>query len=198
MKYILVVLLLSVLAAITFAFGFDDKGQLNDPSTNLDANACFEGGSLAGRCTTDWDWICGWYLIRFEEGLIRPDQVPDYCQSLLLGSTGQTSGLPGGGPGSIPTSGATSFPTSTSLPLGVTSTATPTNTSVGPTSTPSNTPTFTMVPPTSTPSDTPTFTMLPPTSTPSNTPTFTMVPPTSTPTFTPTYTATIVPSHTPI
>ena len=47
-----------------------------------DANACYEGGSLEGKCGTsdldldgvveDWEidlmWTCGWYLIRYEHG----------------------------------------------------------------------------------------------------------------------------------
>jgi len=62
----------------------------NDPNFNEDANACFEGGTLAGFCNvTDadrdgdvdesdikWMWTCGWYLIRADYGLIDRADIP--------------------------------------------------------------------------------------------------------------------------
>lgn len=35
------------------------------PNTTQD-NACYEGGSMAGKCDTEWEWVCGWYLARWE------------------------------------------------------------------------------------------------------------------------------------
>lgn len=63
----------------------------NDPTTNADANACFEGGSLAGRCDSsdvngdglitdfdrDWMYTSGWYLIRWECSLITREEIPE-------------------------------------------------------------------------------------------------------------------------
>jgi hypothetical protein len=63
--------------------GFDDKGQINDPTTNDRANACFEGGEMEGKCDTDWTWSCGWYLIRFQTGMIPRNLFPATCASLL-------------------------------------------------------------------------------------------------------------------
>ena len=40
-----------------------------------DANACFEGGSMAGQCTTPEMWEHGWIQIRVEHGVIDPHNV---------------------------------------------------------------------------------------------------------------------------
>ncbi|MBZ0305231.1 MAG: hypothetical protein K8I82_04100, partial [Anaerolineae bacterium] len=44
-------------------------------------NACHEGGSMAGKCDTEWEWTCGWYLARFEAGV--NSGVPASCQILV-------------------------------------------------------------------------------------------------------------------
>ncbi|MCL4875234.1 MAG: hypothetical protein KJ064_01175 [Anaerolineae bacterium] len=44
-------------------------------------NACNEGGSMTGKCTTDWHWTCGWYLARYDAGVFK--SVPAACQILL-------------------------------------------------------------------------------------------------------------------
>jgi hypothetical protein len=46
-------------------------------------NACYEGGSMEGNCTTEWHWTCGWYLARYEVGIFSRGQVPQTCQVLL-------------------------------------------------------------------------------------------------------------------
>ncbi|MEO1288622.1 MAG: hypothetical protein AAFV93_12705, partial [Chloroflexota bacterium] len=68
----------------------------NDPTINDDANACFAGGVLEGRCNddldgdgiitdveTNWAWNCGWYLIRYNDGMFSRDDVPLTCQIML-------------------------------------------------------------------------------------------------------------------
>ena len=69
----------------------------NDPTTNEDANACYAGGSLEGKCHGDinhngipdevyevnWAWYCGWYIIRHDYGLISESQIPETCGGLL-------------------------------------------------------------------------------------------------------------------
>ena len=56
----------------------------NDPRVNPDANACYNGGSMAGKCKLDDElWIAGWYEIRLEQGLISSDQIPDSYKWLL-------------------------------------------------------------------------------------------------------------------
>lgn len=44
-------------------------------------NACNEGGSMAGKCDTDWEWTCGWYLARYEAAVFAG--VPSTCQILV-------------------------------------------------------------------------------------------------------------------
>lgn len=57
----------------------------NDPRVNPDANACYSGGSMAGKCKLDDQlWIAGWYEIRLEYGLISFNQVPDAYKWLRL------------------------------------------------------------------------------------------------------------------
>jgi hypothetical protein len=56
----------------------DDQGNLNDPNSNDRANACYEGGSMAGQCDTMEEWEAGYYLIRWEYGLITLEQFPDF------------------------------------------------------------------------------------------------------------------------
>lgn len=84
MKHIvlLVLLILSGVMIVT-AQNVDDRGNANDPLVNEDANACYGEGSMAGLCDTDWEWTCGWYLIRFEYGIISRDNFPEICSSLL-------------------------------------------------------------------------------------------------------------------
>lgn len=91
---IIALLVLLSLALVVTASGIDDEGNANDPNLNNRANACFEGGSLEGRCDTvdidengtvdeweiEWHYVCGWYLIRYENGLIGQDNLPDGCQ----------------------------------------------------------------------------------------------------------------------
>lgn len=85
-----------VFVSVTAANGLDDQGNPNDPAVNERANACFDGGTLGTeRCNTtdadedgtltqfdiDWMWRCGWFLIRFEEGMIDRDYVPEGCKT---------------------------------------------------------------------------------------------------------------------
>ena len=68
----------------------------NDPNVDDDANACFEGGSLAGSCDNmdvdgdgdidqhdkNWMWKCGYYLIRVENGIYSPDILEGICSEI--------------------------------------------------------------------------------------------------------------------
>lgn len=82
-----------VLVFIGVLMAQDDQGDPNDPGVNDRANACYTGGSLAGKChTTDADrdgdvdqldvdfmWWCGWYLIRVEYKQLAPSAAPEGC-----------------------------------------------------------------------------------------------------------------------
>lgn len=82
-----VLFILFVLLTISipvFAGGMDDEGQPNDPRVNENANACYEGGSMGHYyCDEEEEWIGGWYLIRYENGMITRDQVPDFVSWIL-------------------------------------------------------------------------------------------------------------------
>ncbi len=75
--------LVLVLSLALVVMAQDDRGNSNDPTVNERANACYTGGTLAGKCTSEWDWIAGWYLIRFEYGLISREAFPEAYQSVL-------------------------------------------------------------------------------------------------------------------
>jgi len=78
LKRFLVVALIVLLGTLLILAesGFDDAGNINDPNENDRANACYEGGTLEGKCITDLEWIAGWYLIRFEFGIFSADDIP--------------------------------------------------------------------------------------------------------------------------
>lgn len=81
MKRIVLVLLLIVVLVMSFAIikaadSVDDQGNPNDPAVNDRANACYTGGSLEGKCDSDLLWAAGWYLIRFEHGMITRHDFP--------------------------------------------------------------------------------------------------------------------------
>ena len=90
----MILLLLLVTGAVALA---QDEGGSNDPATDPNANACYTGGSLEGKCGTsdldhdgvveDWEvnlmWTCGWYLIRYEHYGIPRSAVPQDCEFLL-------------------------------------------------------------------------------------------------------------------
>ena len=61
----------------------DDRGDANNPAINSRANACYAGGSLAGKCDADWKWVCGWGIIRVEEGMLNRASLASECQGLM-------------------------------------------------------------------------------------------------------------------
>lgn len=85
---VLAVLLVALLFSLVMAVFADPHETPNDPHVNPDANACFTGGSMAGKCGLDEQlWIAGWYAIRFEYGMISGDQIPDQYKWLLPQTT---------------------------------------------------------------------------------------------------------------
>jgi len=82
MKRFLPIVLILIFATVLVQ-AEDDMGNVNDPGENDRANACYDDGSLAYKCDTDWEWECGWYLIRFEYDSLSRDNFPDWCASLL-------------------------------------------------------------------------------------------------------------------
>lgn len=92
LKSFTIVFLIALLSIVTVVA----QDGANDPSTNPDANACYEGGSLEGKCNSDlngdgvvsdaeidWSWNCGWYAIRVENGILPTSSVPNWCGSMF-------------------------------------------------------------------------------------------------------------------
>ena len=63
----------------------DDRGNPNDPAVNDRANACFAGGDMEGKCDTEWEWMCGWHIIRLDDPQDEASRTafPPACASLL-------------------------------------------------------------------------------------------------------------------
>jgi hypothetical protein len=76
-------LVLLVFSTSILALALDDQGNPNDPNDNDRANACYDDGSMAGKCLTDLDWEAGWYFIRFEYGLLSREEIPAQYAVLL-------------------------------------------------------------------------------------------------------------------
>ncbi|MEQ8674927.1 MAG: hypothetical protein RLP44_03840 [Aggregatilineales bacterium] len=102
---VVITIVLSLLVfGVVFA-GFDDEGNPNDPRINERANACYEGGTLEGKCSTEAEWQAGWYLIRYQNGMINRQGIPEWAQWVLQEE-----------PGIFGTTTPTPFPTTTPLP----------------------------------------------------------------------------------
>jgi hypothetical protein len=91
MKYAAIVTLLLLIVIIPSVSATEPTtAEENDPRINEDANACFIGGTWEGQCDTvdvnhdgtvdQWEkdmiYIAGWYLIRFEYGMISRNDFP--------------------------------------------------------------------------------------------------------------------------
>ncbi len=85
LKRLLILIFITVItSSLIFAeFGYDDQGVINDPQINERANACYEGGTLEGMCDSQLLWDAGWYLIRFEFGLLSREEIPDWLTWIL-------------------------------------------------------------------------------------------------------------------
>lgn len=83
MKKLIAIIIISLFSTLVItANGVDDQGQPNDPTINERANACYDEGSMADiPCTTDWEWTCGWHLIRWEAN--NNYDIPTTCNILL-------------------------------------------------------------------------------------------------------------------
>ena len=80
-RSLLIIFILSI--TISLVLAVDDQGNPNDPTVNERANACYDDGSMGGKCETDWEWVCGWHLIRFEYDLIERADFLAACSSVL-------------------------------------------------------------------------------------------------------------------
>jgi hypothetical protein len=54
----------------------------SDSDSSMD-NECYEDGTMAGRCNTEWDWNGGWYLARYNQGIFSRNDIPETYHILL-------------------------------------------------------------------------------------------------------------------
>jgi hypothetical protein len=80
---LILVSLMAIFINLVFAIELDDEGNPNNPRENARANACFNGGAMAGKCDDAWEWNCGWFMIRYDAGMISRADFPPTCSSLL-------------------------------------------------------------------------------------------------------------------
>lgn len=113
---------IGIFVLLNIAFTLAVSETPNDPTVNLDANACYTGGSMAGTCNTDYLWIAGWYAIRLQWNVITAGQVPDAYKWLIdsvpeVPQTTEEPGLFPTNPPLAPTLTPIPLPTMTSLPI---------------------------------------------------------------------------------
>ncbi len=93
LKKLLLLSIVLIFSSLVLHAQDDVSGFVNDPAVNENANACYEGGSMEGKCNDDfdgdgvisdfevtWAWECGWYLIRYEAGT---GFMPERCLTVL-------------------------------------------------------------------------------------------------------------------
>lgn len=77
MKRLLLLVLIVLVAALPLANVYAEDPAIG----SKEDNACNAGGSLEGKCDTPWAWVCGWYLARYQAGIIP--SVISACSSLI-------------------------------------------------------------------------------------------------------------------
>lgn len=75
---------LVLLVILLLAFPILVHAQEPEPGTAAD-NACYTGGVMEGKCDTDWEWTCGYYLARWISAgeWFGNYPMPTSCASLL-------------------------------------------------------------------------------------------------------------------
>jgi hypothetical protein len=80
MKRVIVMMVALLMLALTLTALANEPQP--EPGSRAD-NECNPGGTMAGKCTNDWEWKGGWYIARFNEGLLKREEVPTEYQFLL-------------------------------------------------------------------------------------------------------------------
>jgi hypothetical protein len=91
---VLVAVALLLIPAFPFASAQDPEGPYcttnPDDGTGLpecytpEDNECYEGGELEFRCFEPAHWVIGWYLARYNQGLIGADDMPEWVALSLF------------------------------------------------------------------------------------------------------------------
>lgn len=89
MKYLRICLALALVFAFTISLvhGMNPESEYctTDPEDGSglpecytpDDNECYVGGDMENRCLTDYDWIVGWYLARYNDGIFEREDIPE-------------------------------------------------------------------------------------------------------------------------
>jgi hypothetical protein len=88
---LLIAVLLSISLVAVQAQDVADKGD-NDPTTNQHANACLAEGVMAGICESETDWVCGWFVIRYQFEILTEDEIPEACSGYLVFAAAPVAG----------------------------------------------------------------------------------------------------------
>lgn len=89
MKYLRICLALALVFAFTVSLvhGMNPESEYCTTDTEdgsglpecytPDDNECYVGGEMENRCLTDYDWIVGWYLARYNDGIFEREDIPE-------------------------------------------------------------------------------------------------------------------------
>lgn len=97
--------LVMMVAILTVALNLTTLADAPQPEPGSRAdNECNPGGTMAGKCTNDWEWKGGWYIARFNDGILRREEVPTEYHFLLPPLVEELAGSAGGPTAPQPTS----------------------------------------------------------------------------------------------
>jgi hypothetical protein len=74
------------LVLVTLILPFSLTSAQSPAPGSIEDNACNRGGVMADKCTTQWHWVCGYYLARWQSNggwFTRNNPFNDACLSLL-------------------------------------------------------------------------------------------------------------------
>jgi hypothetical protein len=79
--------LLVIVLSVLLIFGTVLPVFADDPKPgSKEDNACYPGGAMEGKCDTEWEWVCGYYLAHWLTAggwFNGKNSIPDSCISLL-------------------------------------------------------------------------------------------------------------------
>lgn len=86
-------MILGLLALLCISMNLQAQDNSVPSETPAD-NECYAGGTMEGKCDTEWEWQCGWYMARYNRSVFGSSGVPTWCDSLLALNTGDPFGFP--------------------------------------------------------------------------------------------------------
>ena len=86
-------MLLTIFIILLMVAGIVSAQTVNDPADNW----CYDGGPLAGRCTTDdetttiWYWFYGFYRAQIAKGALSVNDIPAEYRVGIVDSSSQSA-----------------------------------------------------------------------------------------------------------